>query len=95
MNNTNKSGLKNARENAKLNRLELASMLKIEESVLAGWESGGGSLSTDMLLKLINILDTSAEMILFNERKPGLNIESLSQEQQEIIFKIYEMMKNK
>lgn len=36
MTNKNKSGLQNAREKAKMNSLELAALLKVNESVLKG-----------------------------------------------------------
>lgn len=55
MMNFNKSGLKIAREKAKLDSLELASLLKIEKSVLDGWEAGGGTITLDNLLKLMSI----------------------------------------
>lgn len=93
MMNFNKSGLKIAREKAKLDSLELASLLKIEKSVLDGWEAGG-TITLDNLLKLMSILNTSAEMILFNESRSGLNVESLNTEQLDIVLKLYLMMKN-
>ena len=89
MMNFNKSGLKIAREKANLDSLELASLLKIEKSVLDGWEAGGGTITLDNLLKLMSILNTSAEMILFNESRSGLNVEQL-----DIVLKLYLMMKN-
>lgn len=94
MMNFNKSGLKIAREKAKLDSLELASLLKIEKSVLDGWEAGGGTITLDNLLKLMSILNTSAEMILFNESRSGLNVESLNTEQLDIVLKLYLMTKN-
>ena len=38
----NKSGLQIAREKRKMKPLELAALLKVNESVLKGWEAGGG-----------------------------------------------------
>ena len=45
MTNINKSGLQIARENKKMETLELAALLKINESVLKGWEAGGGTIN--------------------------------------------------
>ena len=47
MTNINKSGLQIARENKKMETLELAALLKINESVLKGWEAGGGTIQLD------------------------------------------------
>lgn len=94
MTNINKSGLQIARENKKMETLELAVLLKINESVLKGWEAGGGTIQLDKVIKLMNILDTSSEMILFNESRKGLNIETLTEEQRNLIFELYKQMKN-
>lgn len=42
----------------------------------------------------MNILDTSSEMILFNECRRGLNIETLTDEQRDVIFDLYKLMKD-
>lgn len=94
MTNINKSGLQIARENKKMETLELAALLKINESVLKGWEAGCGTIQLDKVIKLMNILDTSSEMILFNESRKGLNIETLTEEQRNLIFELYKQMKN-
>jgi len=94
MTNINKSGLQIARENKKMETLELAALLKINESVLKGWEAGGGTIQLDKVITLMNILDTSSEMILFNESRKGLNIETLTEEQRNLIFELYKQMKN-
>lgn len=94
MTNINKSGLQIARENKKMETLELAALLKINESVLKDWEAGGGTIQLDKVIKLMNILDTSSEMILFNESRKGLNIETLTEEQRNLIFELYKQMKN-
>lgn len=94
MTNINKSGLQIARENKKMETLELAALLKINESVLKGWEAGDGTIQLDKVIKLMNILDTSSEMILFNESRKGLNIETLTEEQRNLIFELYKQMKN-
>ena len=94
MTNINKSGLQIARENKKMETLELAALLKINESVLKGWEAGGGTIQLDKVIELMNILDTSSEMILFNESRKGLNIETLTEEQRNLIFELYKQMKN-
>lgn len=94
MTNINKSGLQIARENKKMETLELAALLKINESVLKGWEAGSGTIQLDKVIKLMNILDTSSEMILFNESRKGLNIETLTEEQRNLIFELYKQMKN-
>lgn len=94
MTNINKSGLQIARENKKMETLELAALLKINESVLKCWEAGGGTIQLDKVIKLMNILDTSSEMILFNESRKGLNIETLTEEQRNLIFELYKQMKN-
>ena len=94
MTNINKSGLQIARENKKMETLELAALLKINESVLKVWEAGGGTIQLDKVIKLMNILDTSSEMILFNESRKGLNIETLTEEQRNLIFELYKQMKN-
>lgn len=94
MTNINKSGLQIARENKKMETLELAALLKINESVLKGWEAGGGTIQLDKVIKLMNILDTSSEMILFNESRKGLNIETLTEEQRNLIFDLYKLMKD-
>ena len=94
MTNINKSGLQIARENKKMETLELAALLKINESVLKGWEAGGGTIQLDKVIQLMNILDTSSEMILFNESRKGLNIETLTEEQRNLIFELYKQMKN-
>lgn len=39
--NKNKSGLQIAREKKQMEPLELAALLKVNESVLKGWEAGG------------------------------------------------------
>ena len=57
-------------------------------------EKYGGTITLDNLLKLMSILNTSAEMILFNESRSGLNVESLNTEQLDIVLKLYFMMKN-
>lgn len=67
---------------------------QINESVLKGWEAGGGTIQLDKVIKLMNILDTSSEMILFNESRKGLNIETLTEEQRNLIFELYKQMKN-
>ena len=41
--NKNKSGLQIAREKKQMEPLELAALLKVNESVLKGWEAGGYS----------------------------------------------------
>lgn len=94
MNILNKSGLTLARETAGLDIVELAAKLKVEVSVIRGWEAGGGVIPLNTVIKLIKILNTSAEMILFGENRQGLNIELLTNEQREIIMKLYDMMKN-
>ena len=94
MTNKNKSDLQNAREKAKMSSLELAALLKVNESVLKGWEAGGGIIHLDTVIKLMNILDTSSEMILFNENRKGLNIETLTNEQRDVIFDLYNLMKD-
>lgn len=82
--NKNKSGLQIAREKKQMEPLELAALLKVNESVLKGWEAGGGIIH----------LDTSSEMILFNECRRGLNIETLTDEQRDVIFDLYKLMKD-
>lgn len=90
----NKSGLQIAREKRKMKPLELAALLKVSESVLKGWEAGGGIIHLDTVIELMNILDTSSEMILFNENRKGLNIETLTNEQRDVIFDLYNLMKD-
>lgn len=63
----NKSGLQIAREKRKMKPLELAALLKVNESVLKGWEAGGGIIHLDTVIELMNILDTSSEMILLKK----------------------------
>lgn len=94
MNILNKSGLTLAREAAGLEIVELAAKLKVEVSVIRGWEAGGEVIPLNTVIKLIKILNTSAEMILFGENRQGLNIELLTNEQREIVMKLYNMMKN-
>lgn len=92
--NKNKSGLQIAREKKQMEPLELATLLKVNESVLKGWEAGGGIIHLDTVIELMNILDTSSEMILFNECRRGLNIETLTDEQRDVIFDLYKLMKD-
>ena len=99
--NKNKSGLQIAREKKQMEPLELAALLlelaallKVNESVLKGWEAGGGIIHLDTVIELMNILDTSSEMILFNECRRGLNIETLTDEQRDVIFDLYKLMKD-
>ena len=92
--NLSNSGLKLARETAGINIVELAAKLNVEVSVIKSWEAGGGMIPLNTVIKLIQILNTTAEMILFNENRKGLNIESLTEEQKAIIMKIYDIMKN-
>ena len=90
----NKSGLQIAREKRKMKPLELAALLKVNESVLKGWEAGGWIIHLDTLIELMKILYTSSEMILFNESRKGLNIETLTDEQRDVIFDLYKLMKD-
>lgn len=88
------SGLKIARESAGMNIVEVATKLNVDVSVVKSWEAGGGMIPLNTIIKLIHILNTTAEMILFGENRKGLNIEPLTQEQRTIIMKIYDIMKN-
>lgn len=74
--------------------LELAALLKVNESVLKGWEAGAGIIRVDKVIELMNILDTSSEMILFNECRRGLVIETLTDEQRDVIFNLYKLMRD-
>ena len=74
--------------------LELAALLKVNESVLKGWEAGAGIINVDKVIELMNILDTSSEMILFNECRRGLVIETLTDEQRDVIFNLYKLMRD-
>lgn len=53
--NKNKSGLQIAREKKQMEPLELAALLKVNESVLKGWEAGGGIIHLDTVIELMNI----------------------------------------
>ena len=92
--NKNKSGLQIAREKKQMEPLELAALLKVNESVLKGWEAGAGIIHVDKVIELMNILDTSSEMILFNECRQGLVIETLTDEQRDVIFNLYKLMRD-
>lgn len=92
--NYSNSGLKLAREKAGINIIELAAKLNVEVSVIKSWEAGGGMIPLNTVIKLLQILNTSAEMILFGENRKGLIIEPLTKEQRAIIMKIYDIMKN-
>lgn len=92
--NKNKSGLQIAREKKQMQPLELAALLKVNESVLKGWEAGAGIINVDKVIELMNILDTSSEMILFNESRRGLVIETLTDKQRDVIFNLYKLMRD-
>lgn len=92
--NKNKSGLQIAIEEKQMQPLELAALLKVNESVLKGWEAGAGIINVDKVIELMNILDTSSEMILFNECRRGLVIETLTDEQRDVIFNLYKLMRD-
>ncbi len=78
----------------KCSPFELAALLKVNESVLKGWEAGAGIINVDKVIELMNILDTSSEMILFNECRRGLVIETLTDEQRDVIFNLYKLMRD-
>lgn len=91
--NHHKNGLKNIRNKANLSKSELALSLNVEENIVNIWESGYGTYTLEEIKKIMNLLNTTSEMILFNENRKGIDISCLSQEQLNLIINLYLMMK--
>lgn len=91
--NHHKNGLKNIRNKANLSKSELAFSLNVEENIVNIWESGYGTYTLEEIKKIMNLLNTTSEMILFNENRKGIDISCLSQEQLNLIINLYLMMK--
>lgn len=89
-----KNGIRLARQNKNMSETELATVLNIDVSVLRSWEIGGGSVPVNTINKLMKILEVNAEMILFSEPREGIKIKGLTEQQTEVIFMLYNIMKN-
>lgn len=89
-----KTGIKLARENKGLTILELSKLLKVNVSVIKGWEEGAGTISLNIVYDLIKILDTTSEMILFGIQNKPLNIDFLLEEQKKFILIFYNFIKD-
>lgn len=83
------NGLKVARESKNISQKELAIKMDIDVQTIKNWEKGIGALSYDNLINLCNILDTTPNMILFCEKRKGLQLSKLPVSQQLKIKQIY------
>ncbi len=92
--NSNQSGLKIAREKMNIKDYELAAKIKVNVSVLRGWEAGAGIIPLLKLQKLTKILNVSAEMLLFAEDRSPLDISRLTEEQQNTVIELYNKLKS-
>lgn len=89
-----KIGIKKAREKLGISQIELASKLKIDLSVLKGWEAGAAFPSLEIIKNLTNILNVSSEMLIFSEERKPLNIAELDEESKTIVINFYKKVRN-
>lgn len=62
--------LKNARKNAGYSQKELAKLLFVSQQAVAKWEVGSATPSPEMLSKIAELLNVSADFILGREESP-------------------------
>ncbi|MDD6467019.1 MAG: helix-turn-helix transcriptional regulator [Erysipelotrichaceae bacterium] len=89
-----KSGIELARKKAKISEADLAGRMKIDDSVLKGWEVGAGSMQITTLLKLAEILNASTDMLLFSEEREPLSLGQLKEEDRKIVINFYKKLLN-
>ena len=89
-----KSGIELARKKAKISEADLAGRMKIDDSVLKGWEVGAGSMQITTLLKLAEILNASTDMLLFSEEREPLSLGQLKEEDRKIVIDFYKKLLN-
>lgn len=93
MNNRIINGIEKARINKGFTILELASLLKVEMSVLKAWESGAAFPPLKTLVEMKRILEVSSDMLLLSEVRNPLNISKLKEEQRKIVIDLYNKIK--
>lgn len=84
-----KIGLKAARENKGISQSQLAGIMKIDVSVIKGWEAGASFPTVEVLRYLASLLNTSTEMLLFSEQREPLDISNLTDKQKSWILDFY------
>lgn len=88
-----KNGIEKARIEKNLTILELAKLLNVEITVMKGIEEGVIFPSFDNLLKLCQILESSADKLMYGDNREPLSLYGLSENQVETIRYLYRNLK--
>lgn len=84
-----KIGLKEAREKNNFSLSQLAGIMKIDVSVIKGWEAGASFPTVDVLRFLAKLFNTSTEVLLFSEQREPLDISNLTDKQKQWVLDFY------
>lgn len=84
--------LKEARENKKMSREELAEKIDISARAIGQIETGRKSTSLGVMVKICNALDISAECLLAKDIDP--NLRNLNSKQEELFQCILKLPEN-
>ena len=84
-----KIGLKEVREKNNISLSQLAGIMKIDVSVIKGWEAGASFPTVDVLRFLAKLLNTSTEMLFFSEQRESLDISNLTDKQKQWVLDFY------
>lgn len=88
-----KNGFKESRIAKGLNASDIATLYKINISVVRGWESGVILPPREILCKLAKHLDVSTDMLLLSEKRKPLIIDDLNSKDKESVRRLYKEIK--
>lgn len=77
--------IKELRTKAKFTQSELADLLGVTKSSIASYENDSRQPSFPVLIKIAQIFNVSTDYLLLNKSEKSISIESLNEEQTEII----------
>lgn len=86
------AGIREARIKQNMTQEQLAMEVKVDVFTIKEWEQGMGVLSLHNLIVMTEILDTSANFLVFNEQRKPLLLNNLNSTQQKEITNLYKNM---
>ena len=85
--------IKSLREAHRLTQAELARKLKLTRSSINAWELGISVPSTQYIIELTYLFDTSADYLLEIDSKETIDIGNLSKEKKEALYNLLDILK--
>ncbi len=85
--------IRQARTRLGITQEEMAQRLNIATIHLKNMEGGRRNPSTELLFRIMRIMDLSVDPLLFPEVERGLNLEGLSQHQMDLLAGLVETMR--